>query len=57
LAGRTFYRHPFTVTVAAACTLPGGHQLELKRVASNAYQAAVLVAYDTATYASFLRVR
>jgi len=56
-AGRTFYHYPITVTVATAYTVPVGHQLELKLVASNAYQANVLVAYDTVTYPSFLRVR
>ncbi len=57
VTGRTFYHYPITVTVATAYTLPVGHQLELKLVASNAYQAAVLVAYDTTTYSSFLRIR
>jgi hypothetical protein len=55
--GRTFYHYPITVTVASAYTVPVGHQLELKLVASNAYQAPVLVAYDTTTYRSYLRVR
>jgi hypothetical protein len=55
--GRTFYHYPITVTVAAAYTLAAGHQLELKLVASNAYQSNMLVAYDTAANASFLRVR
>lgn len=57
VAGRTFYHYPITVTVATAYTLAAGHELELKLVASNAYQANVLVAYDTTTYQSFLRIR
>jgi hypothetical protein len=55
-AGRTFYHYPITVNVATAYTLPAGHQLELKLVASNAYQSNMLVAYDTTTYPSFLRI-
>ena len=55
--GRTFYHYPITVNVATAYTLAVGHQLELKVVASNAYQSNMLVAYDTTTYSSFLRVR
>jgi hypothetical protein len=57
VAGRTFYHYPVTVTLGAAYTLPIGHELELKLVASNAYQSSMLVAYDTTTYASFLRLR
>jgi predicted ribosomally synthesized peptide with SipW-like signal peptide len=55
--GRNFYHYPITVTVGVAYTLPVGHQLELKLVASNAYQANMLVAYDTAANQSFLQVR
>lgn len=55
--GRTFYHYPITVALATAYTLPVGHQLEVKLVASNAYQSAMLVAYDTTVYQSFLRIR
>jgi hypothetical protein len=54
---RTFYHLPITVTVTTPYTLAVGHQLELKLVATNAYQSNMLVAYDTTTYPSFLRVR
>lgn len=54
---RTFYHLPITVTVTTPYVLAVGHQLELKLVATNAYQSNMLVAYDTAAYPSFLRVR
>jgi len=54
---RFFYHLPITVTVTTPYPLAVGHQLELKLVASNAYQSNMLVAYDTAAYPSFLRVR
>jgi len=57
VVGRTFYHLPITVTVTTPYTLAAGHQLELKLVASNTYQSNMLVAYDTTTYPSFLRVR
>jgi gamma-glutamyltranspeptidase len=57
VAGRTFYHYPVTVTLAAAYALPAAHQLELKLVASNAYQSSMLVAHETTTYASFPRIR
>jgi hypothetical protein len=57
VAGRTFYHLPITVTVTTPYTLAAGHQFELKLVATNAYQSNMLVAYDTTTYSSFLRVR
>jgi hypothetical protein len=57
-AGRTYYHRPFTVTVAAAYTIPATHQLELKLESPTATsQNNMLVAYDTTTYSSFLRVR
>jgi hypothetical protein len=56
-AGRTFYHLPITVNVATPYTLVAGHQLELKLVASNAYQSNMLVAYDTTTRSSYLRLR
>jgi hypothetical protein len=57
VAGRTFYHYPISVTLGAAYTVPAGHQLEVKLVATNAYQSAMLVAYDTTVYSSFLRIR
>jgi hypothetical protein len=56
-AGRTFYHLPITITLGAPYTLAAGHRLELKLVASNAYQSNMLVAYDTTTYSSVLRIR
>jgi hypothetical protein len=56
VAGRTFYHYPITVNVAAY-TVPAGHQLELKLVASSTYQSSMLVAYDTTAYPSFLKAR
>jgi len=55
--GHHFYHYPITVTVTGTYTVPAGHQLELKLVASNAYQSNMLIAYDTTVYPSFLRVR
>jgi predicted ribosomally synthesized peptide with SipW-like signal peptide len=54
---RHFYNYPITVTLATTKTVPAGHQLELKLVASNAYQANMLVAYDTTGYPSLLSIR
>jgi hypothetical protein len=56
--GRTYYERPITVTVAAAYTLPAGHQLEVKLESPTATsQNNMLVAYDTTTYPSYVRVR
>jgi hypothetical protein len=56
--GRTYYERPITVTVAAAYTLPVGHQLEVKLESSTVTsQNNMLVAYDTTAYPSFVRVR
>ena len=53
--GLTWYERVITVT--ASYTLPVGHQLELKLEASTAGQASLVVAYDTTTRSTFLRVR
>lgn len=45
------------MTVTTPYALAVGHQLEVKLVATNAYQSNMLVAYDTTTYPSLLRVR
>ena len=54
---RNFYHYPITVTLATTKTVPVGHQLELKLVASNAYQSNMLVAYDTTAYPALLSIR
>jgi hypothetical protein len=53
--GLTWYERVITVT--ASYTLAVGHQLELKLEASTAGQASLLVAYDTTTRSTFLRLR
>jgi hypothetical protein len=56
--GRTFYETPISVTVTLAYTLPVGHMLELKIEAPSATsQNNMLVAYDTTTDSSLVRVR
>lgn len=57
-AGRTYYETPISVTVAPAYTLPAGHMVELKIESPTATsQSNMLVAYDTTTYSSLMRVR
>jgi hypothetical protein len=57
-AGRTWYRTPITVTVAAGTTLAVGHMLEVKIESPTATsQNNMLVAYDTQTYPSVARLR
>jgi hypothetical protein len=57
-AGRTYYHTPIVVTVASAYTLPIGHMLELKIESPTATsQNKMLVAYDTTTDSSLVRVR
>ena len=53
----TFYLRAIPVTVTGTYTLAVGHQLEVKVEASNAGQNAMLVAYDTAAYPAYLRIR
>ena len=53
----TFYLRAIAITVTGTYTLAVGHQLEVKLEASNAGQNAMLAAYDTATYQSYLRIR
>jgi predicted ribosomally synthesized peptide with SipW-like signal peptide len=53
--GRTFYRTPVTVTMAAPYVLPAGHRLEVKIESPSGTAAAdMLVAYDTRTYVASL---
>lgn len=57
-AGRTYYHTPFAITVTSAYSVPAGHQLEVKLESPTATsQNNMLVAYDTTTYPSVLRVR
>ncbi len=57
-AGRTFYERPITVPIAGTYTVAIGHQLELKLECPNATSAVdMMVAYDTTTRASYLRLR
>jgi hypothetical protein len=57
-AGRTYYETPIRVTVTATYSLPAGHALEVKIESPTATsQYDMLVAYDTTTYSSALRVR
>ncbi|MFI5258471.1 MAG: SipW-dependent-type signal peptide-containing protein [Candidatus Limnocylindrales bacterium] len=57
-AGRTYYETPITVTVSPAYSIPAGHALEVKLESPTAIsQNNMLVAYDTTTYPSVLRVR
>ncbi len=53
----TFYARQILVAVTGTYTLAVGHQLEVKLEASNAGQNAMLAAYDTAAYQSYLRIR
>ena len=46
-----------TATITGTYTLVAGHELEVKVEASNAGQNNMLVAYDTAAYPSYLRIR
>jgi hypothetical protein len=57
-AGRTYYETPILVTVAPAYTLATGHMLEVKIESPTATsQNNMLVAYDTTTDSSLVRVR
>jgi hypothetical protein len=57
-AGRTYYETPISVAVVPAYTLPAGHMLELKVESPTAIsQSDMLVAYDTTTDSSLVRVR
>jgi hypothetical protein len=56
--GRTYYERPISVAITGTYTLTAGHQLELKLESPQATsQNNMLVAYDTTTYPSVLRVR
>jgi hypothetical protein len=56
--GRTFYERSFTIAIAGTYTLAVGHQLELKLECPNATSATdMMVAYDTTTRSSYLRLR
>ncbi|MGD0019144.1 MAG: SipW-dependent-type signal peptide-containing protein [Candidatus Limnocylindrales bacterium] len=52
----TFYERAIAVAVTGTYTVAAGHQLEIKLEASNAGQNAMLVAYDTTAYKSYLRI-
>jgi predicted ribosomally synthesized peptide with SipW-like signal peptide len=55
---RTWIHTPITVNISGTRTLAVGHQLEIKIEApSPATATNMLVAYDTTTYAAFVRVR
>jgi hypothetical protein len=57
-AGRTYYETAISVTVAPAYTLAAGHMLEMKLESPSATsQNNMLVAYDTTTDSSLVRVR
>jgi len=57
-AGRTYYETPISVAVAPAYTLAAGHMLEVKLESPTATsQNNMLVAYDTTTDSSLVRVR
>ena len=56
--GRTFVERQISIGLATAYTLPAGHQLELKVEApSTGSQADMMVAHDTTTCPSYLRLR
>jgi hypothetical protein len=56
--GRTFYERPITVPIAGTYTVAIGHQLELKLESPQATsQNDMMVAYDTTTRASYVRLR
>jgi len=57
-AGRTYYETPISVAVAPAYTLAAGHMLEVKLESpTSTSQNNMLVAYDTTTDSSLVRVR
>ncbi|HEX7491478.1 MAG TPA: hypothetical protein VF337_07220 [Candidatus Limnocylindrales bacterium] len=57
-SGGRYGETPITVTVTPAYTLPTGHMLELKIESPSATSNNnMLVAYDTTTYSSLMRVR
>ena len=56
--GRTFYERPITIAIAGTYTVAVGHRLELKLECPNATSAFdMMVAYDTTTRSSYLRLR
>jgi hypothetical protein len=56
--GRTFYERPITIAIAGTYTVAIGHQLELKLESPRATsQQNMMVAYDTTTRSSYLRLR
>jgi hypothetical protein len=56
--GRTFYERPITISIAGTYTVAIGHQLELKLESPQATsQNDMMVAYDTTTRASYVRLR
>jgi hypothetical protein len=57
-AGTTWYETPIQVAVAAGTTLAAGHMLEVKiEVPQATSQNNMVVAYDTTTYPSLVRLR
>ena len=56
--GRTFYERSIAIPISVTYTVAVGHQLELKLECPNATSDAdMMVAYDTTTRSSYLRLR